>query len=302
MEDVLLFEIAGIMFRIRSSTPLAIRNISPVYRQFITTSGKAPVGPVVEIGLETGDLPDTRSIKKIFDSEQSWAMYSDGTDYFLEVKPPDFHEPLWVATCRESCREITVYCSNSSLACGENGTSVLNPFSYPLDQIMLVYILSQEQGALFHAAGMRMQNRAFIFPGRSGAGKSTLSRLLLDRDRGELLSDDRVIVRKIDNAFTAFGTPWPGDAGIAENKNAQLAGIFFIYHAHENLIKDLTPQEAMRSLLPVASIPWYDEKPLSAILSLCEDLVYSVPAYALHFRPDRSAGDLLEEFLGASFR
>jgi len=38
----------------------------------------------------------------------------------------------------------------------------------------------------------------------------------LDIDiRIELLSDDRIAVRKAGDAFTAYGTPWPGDQGAA---------------------------------------------------------------------------------------
>jgi hypothetical protein len=166
---------------------------------------------------------------------------------------------------------------------------------------MLMYILAQRQGALVHAAGICMQDRAYIFPGRSGAGKSTISRLLLGRDTAPILSDDRIVIRKRDEVFKAFGTPWPGDAGIAENKSSRLAGIFFIYHDRENRIRELTPGEALRSILPVTSIPWYDEKPMSDILSFCEELVYAVPAYDLHFRPDHTAADFLEEFLSSSF-
>ena len=160
-----------------------------------------------------------------------------------------------------------------------------------------MYLLSQKQGAIVHAAGMSMHGKGYIFPGRSGAGKSTVSRLLLSCETATMLSDDRIIIRKSDNAFRAFGTPWPGDAGIAENRSSELNGIFFIHHDSENSIKKLPPSEALRRLMPVTSIPWYDEKPMSDILQFCEDLVYAIPAYELFFRPDSSVADFMEKFL-----
>jgi serine kinase of HPr protein (carbohydrate metabolism regulator) len=162
-----------------------------------------------------------------------------------------------------------------------------------------MYILSQEQGLLVHAAGISMHDKGYIFPGRSGAGKSTLARLLASRDTASTLSDDRIIIRKRDNAFKAYGTPWPGEAGIAENVSDQLHGIFFIHHAGENRIKEVSSREALNRLLPVASIPWYDEKPMSDILKTCEDLVCTIPAYELHFTPDSSVADFLEKFLAS---
>jgi hypothetical protein len=152
---------------------------------------------------------------------------------------------------------------------------------------------------LVHAAGININGRCCVFPGRSGAGKSTLSRQFLNGTGAELLSDDRIILRKIDDIFKAFGTPWPGDAGIAENKNFPLYGIFFIHHAGENMIREIKPREAIERLMPVTSIPWYDEKTMSDILSICEDLVFNVPAYDLHFKPDKEVVDYLEKFVSA---
>ena len=100
-----------------------------------------------------------------------------------------------------------------------------------------------------------MHGRGYFFPGKSGAGKSTLSRLLLGRDNIGMLSDDRVVARKIKGRFEVFGTPWAGDAEIAENKNVPLSGIFFIHHAEENMIKEIKPREAIERLMPVTSIP-----------------------------------------------
>ncbi len=124
--------------------------------------------------------------------------------------------------------------------------TVKNPLLYPLDQLLLMHLLSRREGAIIHAAGLALQGRGYIFPGKSGAGKSTLSRLLLGSEQVEMLSDDRVVARKIKGRFEVFGTPWAGDAGIAENKNFPLSGIFFIHHAGENTIKAVEPKTAIR--------------------------------------------------------
>jgi hypothetical protein len=162
-----------------------------------------------------------------------------------------------------------------------------------------MYILSQRQGCLVHAAGFGIHGRGCVFPGRSGAGKSTLSRQFFDVPGIVLLSDDRIIIRKIDKVFRAFGTPWPGDAGIAENSSLPLSGIFFICHGDKNLLKEVKPKEAVERLMPVTSIPWYDEKIMSDILSFCEDMVMNIPAYELCFRPDKEVVDFLEKFVSA---
>jgi hypothetical protein len=174
----------------------------------------------------------------------------------------------------------------------------MNPIGYPLDQLLLMYALAGRGGACMHAAAVDVDGVGYLFPGRSGAGKSTIARSFTSRNRA-LLSDDRVVVRKIGDKFRCFGTPWAGDAGIAENRNLPLNGIFFIRHGNENRIETITPREAFERLMPVTSIPWYDDKVMPAVLSFCEDLVLHLPVYELHFKPGSEVVDFFEKFVSS---
>jgi hypothetical protein len=184
--------------------------------------------------------------------------------------------------------EITVYCSNKITS---------TPFRYPLDQILLMYILARQKGTIVHAAGMEIAGKGLIFPGISGAGKSTLSRQFTGAKNPDLsfLSDDRMIIRKLDGSFRAFGTPWPGEEKIAVNKSIPVSGVFFLSHGSRNRIKDIKRQDVLEKLLRVTSIPWYDKNVMDDILLFCEDLIYHVPCFELHFTPDQEAAKFLEE-------
>jgi hypothetical protein len=166
-----------------------------------------------------------------------------------------------------------------------------------VDQILLIYFLSQREGALIHAAGIDINGKGYIFPGKSGAGKTTLLKQFVAKNHKGLLSDDRIVIRKIDNNFMAFGTPWPGEGKIAVNKSVFLNGIFFITHSSVNRIEQIKPQKAFEKLLPVASIPWYDEEIMTKILSFCNDLISNIPAYELHFKPDAEVVDVFEKIV-----
>ncbi len=111
-----------------------------------------------------------------------------------------------------------------------------------------------------------------------------------------MLSDDRVVLRKIGNDFSMFGTPWPGEAGAALNKGVPLSGIFFISRERDNRVRDLTRKEALERLLPVTSIPWYDREAMGQILDFCDDLSSQVLSYELCFRLDGEAVHVIEEF------
>jgi hypothetical protein len=301
MTDLINIEIADINYAIRSSILNVLQNPEPAYRSFIKKVSNHPgIRHVdIEIHLEFRDIPDTENLKKLFDSGQSWSMFQDKDDFWLTLHPPAFEQPFWLARINRDFTQAIVYCSEK-LVNQRNGRKALsNPVKYPLDQILLMYILAPKQGALLHAAGIDINGVGYIFPGKSCAGKSTLTQQLAIRKHIGLLSDDRIVVRKMNGAFKAYGTPWPGEAGIALNKSVPLSGIFFINHASDNRIKEITPGQALKRLLPVTSIPWYDREIMPEILTFCEDLILNVPIYDLYFKPTVEVVDVFEKFVSA---
>jgi len=291
-------EIAGVNFAILYRDSIILQDSDPAYKSFLKTE-RDTAAIDINIDLNLNNIPDTERLKKIFDSGQSWSMFRDNDNYCLALHPPVFQEPLWLARINREFTKVTVYCSEKLISASDGRVMVSNPVSYPLDQLLLMYVLTQNQGAIFHAAGIDINNKGYIFAGRSGAGKSTLSRQFAAKKYPVLLSDDRVVIRKIDKAFMTFGTPWPGEEGIAINKSVPLSGIFFISHGSDNKIKEIDKKEALERLLPVTSIPWYDQEIMTKILNFCEDVISNIPAYKLHFKPDFEVVDVLEKFASA---
>ena len=286
-------------FAIKGKITDMLQEPEPAYRSFLEKNnnhhGRRPAD--ISIRLQLGTIPDTENLEKLFDSGQSWSMFRDSDGYCLTLNPPAFEEPFWLARMNRDFTEVTVYCSEK-LVSRRNGRTVLsNPVRYPLDQILLMYILARRHGALLHAAGIDINEKGYIFPGKSGAGKSTITRQFAALKDTGLLSDDRIVVRKIEGSFKAYGTPWPGEAGIALNKSVPLSAIFFINHGSANRIKEITSQEALARLLPVTSIPWYDREVMDKILTFCEDLILNVPIYELDFKPSTEVVDVFERFV-----
>lgn len=274
-----------------------LHDFEPAYASFLSPV-KDPSAVNVNVVLELGSSPDMKQSKKIFDSGQSWAISLQGSDYLLSLTPPAFgKEPVWTARFQHNLAGITVYCSEMLMKSRKGKPTVSNPIRYPLDQLLLMYVLAQHEGAILHAAGIAMNKKGYIFPGRSGAGKSTLTRQFFSKKRGEALSDDRIVVRSIDHKLRVFGTPWPGEACIAQNKYAPLSALFFICHGNGNRIRDLSREKAFERLLPVTSIPWYDRDITEKLLLFCEDMVSRVPAYELCFKPSGEVVDVFENFI-----
>lgn len=290
--------IASVAFALSCEGGLVLPHAEAAYEPF--TRQSPAEYPDIRVWVRPNAHPGNEGLAMLFDG-RSWTMYRDGCEYLLALGAGGSAAPplvgRTVARWNAGVTEASVYCGGDLLDRQNGRVKVLNPVHYPLDQIMLMHHLASREGLLTHAAGADIDGRGLIFPGRSGAGKSTLSCLLAGQDSIRRLSDDRMIVRKLEGGYRAYGTPWPGDAGIAVNASMPLTGICFIAHGTENRIRDLSPREAVERLLPVASIPWYDTDLLPAVLDTCDDLVASVPAYELTFAPTTEIAAFLAAFV-----
>jgi serine kinase of HPr protein (carbohydrate metabolism regulator) len=139
----------------------------------------------------------------------------------------------------------------------------------------------------------------WMFAGKSGAGKSTIAQIFHQKKNGLILSDDRVVVRQIGNDFVMHGSPWPGDAGFAENRSAFINGIVFLRKGSKNQIVEISSTDALSRLMPVISIPWYDKEKVEKMMAFCEIFIKKIPMYELTFRADDSVADYMEMFINA---
>jgi len=295
MTDFINLCIADICLAV-SCQDAVLQDLDSSYRSFYGNAREGRQRIDIRIYPELPNLFDIEKLEKIFDTEQSWSMFRKGADCFIAINPQGFKtNPICVARFDSSLKEVQIYCNNAGTGI-DGKKSIINPFCYPLDRLLMMYILAKKEGAMLHAAGVIINGKGYIFPGSSGAGKSTLSRQFSSDKDSAVLTDERVIVRKFNGKIKVFGTPWPGEAGIAVNRSAPLSDIFFIHHGTENKIKEIKPGEALQRLLPVTSIPWYDPEIMTKILHFCEDLISRVSTYELYFTPDDRVIDFLEEF------
>lgn len=292
-------QIAGVTVAINVPNSLILKTPNPFYKPFVQ-AGSYFEHFDIDVTLDFDHIPDTKNLSKIFDGGESWSMWQNSNHYLITLySPASDGQLLWAAKFNSSAKKVIIYPGDTPTEKTSESESVeiFNPFSYPLDQILLMYFLSQREGALIHAAGLDINGKGYIFPGKSGAGKTTLSRQFTAKNHSGLLSDDRIVIRKNDAGFLAYGTPWPGEGKIAVNMGVPLNGIFFILHGRSNRIEEIKPVSAFEKLLPVVSVPWYDKEIMLKILSFCEDLTSRIPAYALHFRPDTEMVEYFEKFV-----
>lgn len=168
-----------------------------------------------------------------------------------------------------------------------------HPLEYPLDEVLMVQLLALGRGIMTHACGIDFQGKGVLFVGASGQGKSTLAKLF--KDKGRVLSDDRIILREVDKKFSIYGTPWHGDANVFCSGSAPLSVIFFIRHANENFTRRLNAIEAARRLIAGSFCPYWYAGGMDFSLRLCEQLFNRIPAYELGFLPEQHIWSFLQD-------
>jgi hypothetical protein len=291
-------EIGDVRFSVRSRSRLLPQSDSTPYRTFLIRSREEKAKICLSVHPWREDAAIPRDAPKIFDSGRSWRVFRDGADVLLSFDSAGARsDPFWLARMSGDFSRGAVYCGREFMREVDGSTAILNPVRYPLDQILLMNFLGRKRGAIIHASSAVIAGQGIMFPGISGAGKSTIAGCLAARSDFSILSDDRVVVRERGGSFSVFGTPWPGDAGIARNERAPLRGIFFIRPAPGVRIAEVPPGEALERLLPATSIPWYDREAVPLLLSFLGELVSRVPAYQLSFAPGPEVADALAEFV-----
>jgi len=156
--------------------------------------------------------------------------------------------------------------------------------------LVLVNFLSLGRGVDLHACGVKMGNQGILFSGVSGAGKSTIAEFWKKQDV-DLLSDDRIIVRKVDGEFLMYGTPWHGDAKVSVPDKAPLKTIYFLKQSKENQAVQLNIPESTFRLIVRCFPTYYSKEGMGYTLGLVSDIVEKVPCYELQFTPDERAID-----------
>jgi hypothetical protein len=168
-----------------------------------------------------------------------------------------------------------------------------NPYS--IDAVLRIVhtlVLAKQGGFLLHSASAIRNGKAFLFAGVSEAGKTTISRLA--PSEVTLLTDEISYVRKCDDRYVAFGTPFTGElAKLGENVSAPIAALFLLAKGSENRIDRVPAAEAARGLLANLLFFAEDEELVQAAFHAAFEFVSHVPVSRLTFFPDARVWELI---------
>jgi MoaA/NifB/PqqE/SkfB family radical SAM enzyme len=284
------YQIAGITIQVTADFPLTDETFVPKFEKFRVDG---PGEDNISINLVSGlpALSELRLGEEVY-WRPPWAVYRqrDSWVYVGIVSYDRDHPPHMVAIMSADHGRATI-CRRSEVY-QRGGLHSLTTFTS--DQVLLAPVLAERQGCYMHSSGIILDGKGVLFVGHSDAGKSTMLKLL--RGHGEILCDDRNIVRRWPDGFWVHGTWSHGELPDVSPAGAPLRAILFLEQAPDNELIPITDTtERLGKLLShvvktVVTADWWEKT-----LVLMGKIAREVPAYRVRF--DKSGGivDLLKQ-------
>ena len=153
---------------------------------------------------------------------------------------------------------------------------------------------------VMHGSVIAIDGAAYVFTARSGVGKTTHTRLWLAKfgDRAHVLNGDKPIIRFIDGAPYACGTPWRGKENYGINEMLPLRGIVFFGRGKKNKAYPIEKEPAFFAL----SGQIYrsrEKETLLKTLALIDKLISSVKLVRAECNMEIEAADVVYNALTA---
>jgi len=276
--------IAGIGISFLFDRNLSEFGVKDINNEFITYNGTE-----IKLRVHHDRIPKIKGKKKIFDTGSTWALYKSRGKYVLQDGSLESGSLPDISVILEPDFKFGEIYSENNLF---DLNFLPDPLGYPLNQILMIMLLSLGKGVLLHACGVDDEGYGYLFAGNSTHGKSTIAKLW-SKSGATVLNDDRIIVREKDGKFWMYGTPWHGDFREVTPKGMPIRKIFFLRHGEKNSAVPRKGAEAVSMLLTRAFPPLWDQKGMDYTLGLLDRIASKLPCYELNFLPDKRIIDFV---------
>jgi len=245
--------------------------------------------PDIRIKVEIVDkLPRIDKVKQVFttyhfqDGSENWRLLKKDNTYIYKSPLKDKKQVMLV---NKRFDRITAYLLPKKQ---KGRVWRIDDIVYDFLHVLLInYLALHKKGIFVHSIGVKdLDGKGLLFAGKSGCGKTTTAKLWDKHSRAMVLNDDRIIVRQLNNKFFIYGVPWHGEFSdylYSKIESAPLKKIFFIHHAPNNTIRQVSQKEAFNRLYPALLPTFWNKEHLENIVSFSQDLLQNVSCYSLGF-------------------
>lgn len=255
------------------------------------------IGLKIDEGYRPSFIKVIHEAYKIFLTEDKPSLFID-IDLSNDAPPKYF--PFSRLNFKDSIITIEDDCLLGSLDLTKRyGKIKLNPINplYPLGTFLrnacTLLVVLEDKGIVLHAVGVLKDEEVYIFIGPSGAGKTTVANLSLDK---VILSDDMVMIKKVEGEFRVFPTPAWGDyqSGYRENRPYRINSMFKLIKDKTVYLEKFSPAYTLGDIFTIPHIP-AEFIPFDKLLARFSEAISTIPYYGLHFLPEPSFWTCIEE-------
>ena len=137
---------------------------------------------------------------------------------------------------------------------------------------------------MIHSSAIILEKKAILFIAPGEGGKTTIVELL--QEKYPIITDDQNIIRKEDDKYYCYGTPW----GVYTNKSAkaEIGGIFLIEKSDKFKLTPLNSNFIFAFLCRehYANFTYLRDEGRKKYFGLLSDICSKFPVYKLQFPKD----------------
>lgn len=275
--------LAGLRLRFLTERPLYI---DPVLNNFIISAENPDVTVRVSWDWEHLSLPDVPQL-----GEDALCCYYRQGDTLYCLTRGGGKGPVACSAYDRDYREILC---------------VLNekPFLLPpkdlgsiLRMIPLRAIFQRFGVLFFHASRISHMGKAILFTAPSGTGKTTQARLWEKYRGGEVLCNDRTLLRKVGGFWQTYGYPLDGSEPVRSSAVNTLGALVLLEQGPVNEVGRLPASKALPRLMPQVVMDCWSGEARARAMELLLELLRDIPVYLLACTPDERAVEALEKKL-----
>lgn len=226
------------------------------------------------------------------DKDRMADVYRDNEQYVLALKT-GIHGEIYAHAIFRDDKTICVYYL-------KNEAERFKTSKLCIGSIGLENILSYYDMFVLHSSLINYKENGIAFMGPSGIGKSTRADLWVKYTNATIINGDRVIIKKEDNDWYGYGSPYAGSSPYHINEKVKLRAIIEIVRGDdfEKKLCHFQSINAVKALYKNTTLCLWNKNQVLKTMNVLENIVKDIPVYQMICPPDESCIKLLKEELG----